>query len=436
VEHKNTEQQQQQQQRRQMEDEQQQHHFHQLHRSVREGISKLSDPRYRKQSHELSTWTSGRATDSELLVNRYSFQYLVDFLDSQQGRVTFWQPTAVTKLKLNRIRLPHPSDGGLQVLHAFFSRSDTTLTNVELYDCDFGSQEDTIQLLAAFHPNRTVTGLTVGRIRHMDGVTLGNSFAGLLQNMPRLQRLELLPEGIVNNFGVDGVRAMQKSLQANRTLKSLRLAECSLGDEGIHIIADALVGNTIIESLDVSYNNRTSKGLAAITRLVESTQLQGIGFSNYFQEFCDTDLTQHFITALQHRNSSLQALPELIPQLFPKKTFGHRAATYYSSIQDSLTRNRQLHRVNNILLAPSPPPPPRQQQPGTSNTTLLLKISHKAITSKFAAIPNNAGASAIFKLFTARPQLLAKRIKRPPPAVAVADDDDDEQKRRRLQDSS
>jgi hypothetical protein len=49
---------------------------------------------------------------------------------------------------------------------------------------------------------------------------------------------------------------------------------------------------------------------------------------------------------------------------------------------------------------------------------MTLKSYHKAIT-KFATVPNNAGASVIFKLFTARPQLLEKRLKRPA-ALALA----------------
>ena len=49
----------------------------------------------------------------------------------------------------------------------------------------------------------------------------------------------------------------------------------------------------------------------------------------------------------------------------------------------------------------------------------MLKISHVAIT-KFAAVANNAGASAIFKLLQARPVLLQKRIKRPSSAAAAA----------------
>jgi hypothetical protein len=65
---------------------------------------------------------------------------------------------------------------------------------------------------------------------------------------------------------------------------------------------------------------------------------------------------------------------------------------------------------------------------------MMLKISHKAIT-KFAKVPNNAGASAIFKLFQARPQLLEKRIKRPASTGSDRQQDSSTsslQKRRRL----
>jgi hypothetical protein len=88
----------------------------------------------------------------------------------------------------------------------------------------------------------------------------------------------------------------------------------------------------------------------------------------------------------------------------------------------SLTRNQQLNRVALLLV---PPPPPlqrqrqqqqeqqerqRQQQHATSR--MMRKISHNAI-AKFATVgsDNNAGTSAIFKLFQVRPALLEKRIK-------------------------
>jgi hypothetical protein len=78
-----------------------------------------------------------------------------------------------------------------------------------------------------------------------------------------------------------------------------------------------------------------------------------------------------------------------------------------------LKRNKQLNHVDLLLARPSLPPQQQQQNAGT----MMLKIYHKAIM-KFARGPNHAGASAIFKLFTARPALLEKRLKRPSAATA------------------
>jgi hypothetical protein len=84
---------------------------------------------------------------------------------------------------------------------------------------------------------------------------------------------------------------------------------------------------------------------------------------------------------------------------------------------NSLTRNRQLNNVH-LLLAPLSL---RQHQPpptGTTTITMWIKTCLKAIT-KFATVPNHAGASAIFKLFQARPALLETRIKRPAAAATI-----------------
>jgi hypothetical protein len=98
----------------------------------------------------------------------------------------------------------------------------------------------------------------------------------------------------------------------------------------------------------------------------------------------------------------------------------------YASIKRSLKRNEQLNRVTLLLVSPPPPPPmlrqqqQQQQQQQQNTTSMMLKISHKAIT-KFATVgSNNAGTSAIFKLFQARPALLERRIKRPATAVTAA----------------
>jgi Leucine Rich repeat len=73
-----------------------------------------------------------------------------------------------------------------------------------------------------------------------------------------------------------GVRAIQPGLQVNRTLRELDLSSCGIGDDGIRLIADALVGNTTMDSLHISYNPITSVALDDITRMIESTQLKTI----------------------------------------------------------------------------------------------------------------------------------------------------------------
>jgi hypothetical protein len=148
----------------------------------------------------------------------------------------------------------------------------------------------------------------------------------------------------------------------------------------------------------------TSDGIDDITRLVVSTQLKTIGFLMLLNDdmFDDEDATQRFVSVLQQQESTVQEMPGLDLDDFPGDEASH--ITTLNSIRNSLVRNQQLNRVNLLLLAPQPQqqPPPRPQ-PGSA-TTMMLKISHKVIAT-FAAVPNNAGLSAIFKLLRARPAI-------------------------------
>jgi hypothetical protein len=80
--------------------------------------------------------------------------------------------------------------------------------------------------------------------------------------------------------------------------------------------------------------------------------------------------------------------------------------------------------MNRVALVLVPPPLERRrrQQQQQHATGTMLKISYKAI-AMFATVgsSNNAGSSAIFKLFQVRPELLAKRINRPPVAGTNVD---------------
>jgi Leucine Rich repeat len=398
----------------------------QLNRGVIAGISRLADPLYREERHKMFVYRYGLYNNE---VDRRSVQHLVGFLDAQprarddddddaNNNDDDDEPVVITELELQNVRiLSEPSDGGLDVLRDFFSRSDTSLTKVTMDRCDFGSAQETSRLLAAFHSNRTVTDLTIKRLGNLSDAPLGYSLADLMQNMPQLQRLECSSCPL----RVEGVRALQPGLLSNRTLKELNLWNNDIRDEGVRLIADALVeNNTTIDILDISDNFITSAGLPHITRMLESTRLKTISF--WFNQgiFSVEHITQHFVTTLQHTMSTVQELPHF-------NTIDSLQATYISTIINCLARNRQLNHVN-LLLVPLTLQHHHHQPPNnndatattTTRTTMWIKTCHKAIIAKFATVPNNAGASAIFKLFTARPQLLEKRIKRPAVAAAAA----------------
>jgi hypothetical protein len=252
----------------------------------------------------------------------------------------------ITELVLANVHLKEPSDGGVNVFKAFFTRSDTTLTKVTLQWSDFGSQQDTSQLIAAFETNRTVTDLSILGIRDLYGSALGSSLSGLMRNMPQLQRLEC------RLLSVEEVRAFQPGLQANQKLKELSFHCCyNMGDEGIRLIADALVGNTTMDTLDICENRITPVGLDDITRLIESTQLQKVTLwcrrETFTTIFNDEAATKRFLTALQHKSSSLQELRKI-------SGIDEFLAVTAATIKNSLTRIRQLNRVN-LLLLTSPP---------------------------------------------------------------------------------
>jgi hypothetical protein len=136
--------------------------------------------------------------------------------------------------------------------------------------------------------------------------------------------------------------------------------------------------------LNIHHSNISPDGLFDISRLLDSTQLRTICFVWNHGVFKNLDATQHFVTTLQLKKSSVQAMPGIYAGLFPAYI---RTQTFIS-INNSLTRNQQLNCVN-LLLAPPPPPQQQQQQQNIDRNTalMMLKTWHKAI-AKFAKVPN------------------------------------------------
>jgi hypothetical protein len=121
--------------------------------------------------------------------------------------------------------------------------------------------------------------------------------------------------------------------------------------------------------------------------------------------FDDDAAIRRFATTLQQQKSRVQELPGL-----DYRIGASISCIYACSIKNSLTRNLQLNRVDSLSAYLRPATAPAAQQHRYAGT-MMLKTWHKAI-AKFATV-GSAGASDIFTLFTARPQILEKRIKRP-----------------------
>jgi hypothetical protein len=135
--------------------------------------------------------------------------------------------------------------------------------------------------------------------------------------------------------------------------------------------------------LNISQNRITSLGLPDIMQLIESMRLHTIDVEGNQDVFNDVVATQHFATTLQQRQPSVQEILGIMPCNFPGDE--DRKIAAFTSINNSLTRNRQLNHVD-LLLVPITlqhyPQPPRPQPAGTAMTTMWIKTCQKAIAKK------------------------------------------------------
>jgi Leucine Rich repeat len=97
-------------------------------------------------------------------------------------------------------------------------------------------------------------------------------------------------------------RRFARALSRHEFLEELDLCRCRLGDEGIQLIANALVGNTIMEVLSIQGNEITHVGLAAISQLLESTQLETLAFGKTVESLMYLVMRMPPNTLSQHYN--------------------------------------------------------------------------------------------------------------------------------------
>jgi Leucine Rich repeat len=209
-----------------------------------------------------------------------------------------------------------------------------TLKELTLSCCRLG--DEGIRLIAdALAGNSTINKLHI----------CGNGIASVgLDDITRILEMTQLKSidfgvntGMFNNES--STRRLGRVLSRHEFLRELRIAFCQLGDGGVRIIADALVGNTTMEALYIWSNGITSAGLADVERLLDSTQLKSIALWGRGRDVVqDEDATQHFVTTLQQKKSILQELPRIDSRNLPINI----TAAMYASMKNSLTRNQQL----------------------------------------------------------------------------------------------
>jgi hypothetical protein len=117
------------------------------HEIVRNAIARLTDPNNHPEEKEedderrhVLLCGLTRSTHHYLSTGVVCAASYVGFLLDNHGDASHDEVVRITELELVHMiisRLSRPSDGGLDVLRNFFSRSDTKFTKVTLFRCKF-----------------------------------------------------------------------------------------------------------------------------------------------------------------------------------------------------------------------------------------------------------------------------------------------------------
>jgi hypothetical protein len=104
-------------------------------------------------------------------------------------------------------------------------------------------------------------------------------------------------------------------------IQRLEFTDCNLGrNGGVRLIADALVGNTTMDTLCVTNNNITDVGLAdGITCIVNTTQLKTLNFTKgNYDIFAKVENNKQFAEAVE-KNVFLLELPGITHITHPRR---------------------------------------------------------------------------------------------------------------------
>uniref|UniRef100_K3W707 Uncharacterized protein n=1 Tax=Globisporangium ultimum (strain ATCC 200006 / CBS 805.95 / DAOM BR144) TaxID=431595 RepID=K3W707_GLOUD len=175
-------------------------------------------------------------------------------------------------LKLQQLELMNNTDIGDPGIHALAPMlstgvaASTSLTHLDLYNCNFGL-EGAMNLLLALSENRTLRYLNIGH--NFFGSSFGDLLADFLETNKALQTLYVHYVGL----GTAGcTERLRKALQSNDSLVKVSFAANRLRDDGADLLFQALVHRCRRKAytlVDLGGNLLTNKALSAIANTIE-----------------------------------------------------------------------------------------------------------------------------------------------------------------------
>ena len=228
----------------------------------------------------LGTQLGKNLTVEELSITSNPIRPYYCCAEIEKFRIGLGRNQSITKLVLEGIDL-------YKIFSTFdmFFKYNTTLTELEIMECEFGAEGNQVRQLSLALGNRSKTLKSIRLIDNIfqDGQSCVTEIIRAMSMHPQLETIELVGMSI----GRNEYKALSHLLKWNATnLKSLDLSINDIDDEGVEAITKALSGSngSKLEHLNLSCNELiTVRGWKTLSKLLQMPEcnLRGLYINNH-----------------------------------------------------------------------------------------------------------------------------------------------------------